>query len=373
LYNVFVRVSLRSIRFAIEFVYVVPKSVPNYVQFTLTVLFLETRNLTRKGIHWATKGGMIAKAKIEIGKDMNLSALSSKEKRKATLSNAEMMANALMKAIQAGGLYEVFSQAGERYRVLATSEGLNARLMSKYDEYLANPWNTELLAELESLEEQMEEAHDYTTMKGDPEQVEYLKALDFVDALTPDLRCFNVCRAKLGSGETCGHAFPSKLWLQPDKARWKFKCQVDWQELINAHMAHPGDEMLMMWVRQLKTKFGDDLAGWPKIGCGAKFVPWGKGPSIVLELKLEDGSFEAFAADRIPTILDDEIKKAKAHFYMAAKTLTPQQLKDVIPMQFPITHVVDQATFPGALGFIAGGLRIVLVCPQARWRWPKSV
>eukprot|EP00974_Lingulodinium_polyedra_P015888 1542416-Lingulodinium_polyedra.AAC.1 len=53
------------------------------------------------------------------------------------------------------------------------------------------------------------------------EQPEYLKAMDFMDVLTPRIRYFNACRAKTSAWDnarncagTCGHAFPSKMWYR---------------------------------------------------------------------------------------------------------------------------------------------------------------
>ena len=86
---------------------------------------------------------------------------------------------------------------------------------------------------------------------------------------------------------------------------------------------------------------GQDPAAWPKVGCGARFIPWAKGESMVVELRTELG-YEAFVADRIPPILDDEIKKNHADFYNAAAKLTAADLLDDLPMSFPVTH-----TLPG--------------------------
>eukprot|EP00975_Prorocentrum_lima_P034084 7161654-Prorocentrum_lima.AAC.1 len=63
-------------------------------------------------------------------------------------------------------------------------------------------------------------------------QVEYLKALDFMD--TEKLRFYNVCRAKtqvnaLGEHRNCGLAFPAKMWKKTQG--WRFYCEVDWSVL----------------------------------------------------------------------------------------------------------------------------------------------
>ena len=58
---------------------------------------------------------------------------------------------------------------------------------------------------------------------------------------------------------------------------------------------------------------------------------------MVVEVKTPIG-YMAFATDRLPPILDDEIKKVHADFYKAAQYLTPQELMDAHPMSFPATQ-----------------------------------
>ena len=74
-------------------------------------------------------------------------------------------------------------------------------------------------------------------------------------------------------------------------------------------------------------------------------MPWKKGSSRVVEIKLSDNTWEAFFAERLPQILDDEIKKEHALFYNAGEKLTAEELKDSIPVTFPMTHLFDE--FPG--------------------------
>ena len=87
---------------------------------------------------------------------------------------------------------------------------------------------------------------------------------------------------------------------------------------------------------------------WPKIGCGSNFVPFAKGLSTVVEMKLPDDTWTAFAAQRFPPELDDAIKGKHAEFYMAAGRLTPQELLGEIPVCFPMTYQIDTQTMPGA-------------------------
>eukprot|EP00975_Prorocentrum_lima_P028440 5976635-Prorocentrum_lima.AAC.1 len=47
-------------------------------------------------------------------------------------------------------------------------------------------------------------------------------------------------------------------------------------------------------------------------------------------------------AERLPQELDDAIKKEGAAFYIAAKQLEPDQLKDLLPMSLPMTHLLEE-------------------------------
>ena len=71
-------------------------------------------------------------------------------------------------------------------------------------------------------------------------QRQFLKALDFNDALIPQSNQFYVCAAG-PDDDKCGLAFPSKLWLRQEKGsrfktgtnfavgtNWSFKCQCEW-------------------------------------------------------------------------------------------------------------------------------------------------
>ena len=174
-----------------------------------------------------------------------------------------------------------------------------------------------------------------------------MKALDFIDSPVPSMRLFNVCRAKTGGWNddagcagTCGLAYPSKMWFQPDKKRWKWVCKVDWSALTTAAERQP-TEKLTAWVRELTEKYGDDCTKWPSIGCGANFKPWAKGHSMVVEIMLKDGSWTAFISDRIPEELDDAIKGKHAEFHNAMNGMSPEELQALIPMDFPMRHIME--------------------------------
>ncbi len=43
----------------------------------------------------------------------------------------------------------------------------------------------------------------------------------------------------------------------------------------------------------------------------------------------------------MPRELDDEMKKVHADFFEAAKFLDPKELKEVLPVSLPMTHVLE--------------------------------
>ena len=63
---------------------------------------------------------------------------------------------------------------------------------------------------------------------------------------------------------------------------------------------------------------------------------------------MDDGSWTAFAAERMPQELDDEIKKIHAEFFKASTFLKLEDLQDIIPITFPMTHIVEGADFVGS-------------------------
>ena len=98
---------------------------------------------------------------------------------------------------------------------------------------MQGPDNEDLRLEAERLHEEVVESGDYLTLKemGD-KQAEHLKSLDFMDTIGPNIRVFNVCRAKTGcdlakgTACSCGLAYPAKLWTKPDPNRWKCVCKA---------------------------------------------------------------------------------------------------------------------------------------------------
>ena len=90
----------------------------------------------------------------------------------------------------------------------------------------------------------------------------------------------------------------------------------------------------MEWITNLRNAHGPDPRGWPQVGCGANFRPFKHGPSMVVELRTGPGKddWTAFVSERIPTELDNAIKQKHADFYLAARDMSPEELKDITPM-----------------------------------------
>ncbi len=70
----------------------------------------------------------------------------------------------------------------------------------------------------------METCMEYETFAGDLDQQEKLMALDYMDEVRPGFVKFNLCRAKVSEGCTCGIFMPGKLWYRPTP-KWRFLLQ----------------------------------------------------------------------------------------------------------------------------------------------------
>lgn len=132
--------------------------------------------------------------------------------------------------------------------------------------------------------------------------------LDYEDRLTEDgaVRRFYLCRAKCGGyGGHCGYYYASKLWTKQGKYWY---CKADWQRAFKE--GGQGFEAMV-------AAYGPNAAQWPSIGCGAKFAPWRRGESIVLEWRTSAAgggaeTYDAMLADLLPEMLDIEVKRDQA-------------------------------------------------------------
>ena len=152
---------------------------------------------------------------------------------------------------------------------------------------MMDPTNEDKVRECDETEAALLAEEDYTTAadRGDL-QSEFLKALDYGDMICERWRRFQVCKSG-GTGNYCGLAYPSKLWFQIGRkaalnpaerlqpGNWKYKCLCMWEYLEEEASDRPGspaDE----WFQDMKATYGE-VANFPHIGCGAKFVPWKRG------------------------------------------------------------------------------------------------
>ena len=301
--------------------------------------------IANKGRLWVAQAQHISLAKTEIqqgrGLEENLKGI---RKKKAIMQRATLLAQALLNALKSGNLIAAFSAAGQRMK---KDDAVGQQYIQAFDEAMDDKDDERKQIRLDNLEEELAQTMDYETcIEYGEKQSAMLKALDFIDAYGEGLRLYNVCRAKTGWNKaqgkhcSCGLAFPAKMWarkFKDDPNRWKFKCEVNWAALIEAQMNFPADKLLKSWVNDMHNEYGD-VTKWPKVGCGADFIPWAKGMSMVAEVKCPDGVWQAFSADRLPAQLDDEIKKAQAAFYLAGRKLNEEELLGIIPVSFPMTN-----------------------------------
>ena len=137
---------------------------------------------------------------------------------------------------------------------------------------------------------------------------------------------------------------PSTYWHQPVASRWRFYCKINWSQVIEHHPE------ICEYFKALGC--GDEPDLWPgqDLGCGAKFAPWARGPSKVVEMKVE-GEWVCFLAERLPDQLDDEIKKVQENWHRAQGQITVEEIKASIPLVFPSTNVINGKVYPGVSKF----------------------
>ena len=70
------------------------------------------------------------------------------------------------------------------------------------------------------------------------------------------------------------------------------------------------------------------------VGCGARYRPYARGKGVVCEFGA-DGCEYSITADLLPEVLDEEIKKMQASRVAASLLLTPEELKQTIPLVTP--------------------------------------
>ena len=141
---------------------------------------------------------------------------------------------------------------------------------------------------------------------------------------------------------------PAHLWFKdPIKHRWY--CKPDYR------LACETDQFLMKKVTTIYDNL-DDIENkmamrMPNPCCGARYVPWGRGESQVVEIDLEDenGILQpyCFIAARLPQQLDDEIKKKQAEWVRAQWQLSDKEIIGYLPKVYPCDkYLVNRELMP---------------------------
>jgi hypothetical protein len=231
-----------------------------------------------------------------------------------------------------------FLTAGFRFKI---GERDSDELMQMYEDYCEDP-NYGRLQVVEAKEEEVYEGLAYECAGGD---TTILKALDYHNDIADGLLIFDFCQAKIGDGY-CNQYMPSTYFDRPNPNKWTFFCRVNWAQVAELHPEIKDHFM--------KNGFGDDPLKWPGqgMGCGAKFAPWRRGPSKIVEI-LIDGKNEwvAFPAERLPEQLDDEIKKVLYQWHNACTRITAEDIMKCIPLVFPKLGGLDPIKYPGISKF----------------------
>ena len=268
-------------------------------------LAIVQRDLKRanKGQQKITRGIHYQAAVCIVEEDPEYQKLTKKAKAKAKTKKCKTLADAFAKAIQNGQLFSAFRNAGNR---LQLGEALYDEANSLYDEYLADPESKAKLEALEDVELEIAKRLDYTTAGGD---TKVLKELDHHNDLDQDfgIYLFDVCRR--GGELQCGVYMPSDFWWQ-DGEMLSFKCKICPEKI---KLKQP------KMYQTIKEALGDTPEEKWSICtpcCGSKFIPWARGASKVMELKVGN-AIHAILADRLPVELDDEIKNVQYEWHLA--------------------------------------------------------
>ena len=95
------------------------------------------------------------------------------------------------------------------------------------------------------------------------------------------------------------------------------------------------------WCHELSKKFRDDIEKWPNLGCGTGFRAFNRGPSLVVEIRVDatKNKWEAFLSERLPTIVDDCLKTHRLELLnRGIKKLSPEEIYECLPVLLPQTH-----------------------------------
>merc|ERR1712086_396092 len=193
---------------------------------------------------------------------------------------------------------------------------------------------------------------------GSKEQSALYHVLDNEDQIVQGVGLFNCCTF-------CGLAFSGKLWWNKDEgtghdpARFSepgnemfvtiedaftqkpsnsksksayYRCLLEWRQLEQAmnaekRLGKTNGCATQMWDNMV-AGFGEDWRKWPIKGCGAGFKPYSNGPSMILEMEVDEGQHLSLLAERPPDILNHAFKEAK----LVAWNELKKEARFVVPM-----------------------------------------
>ena len=324
---------------------------PNYSTEEAIQLQMKRDNKGRNHANRA-RGRQLAIQKIkEMTADPNEHV--SEPRRKALLSSlTKEYAAELCSAIRKGGLWEAYMKAGQR---AIKNTVLQQKVNQAYDDYLRDP-SYENLKVLERLEDEVEDSEIYEACGGNSRllhMVDYVNVKDTEDCFM----IYDMCRAKLGCGITCGIYIPSYYWDQPNKDRERYYCGVQWEYVVKV------DNFIKQRIEKEYGTLENLRSIMPQCGCGAKYVPWARGESQVVEVCVSGRNprnpkaerWIMFMADRLPQELDDEIKKVQStgdHFIKAWQELSDEDILESIRKVYPREQMqIDPVRLPGVARF----------------------
>ena len=213
---------------------------------------------------------------------------------------------------------------------IQTEEG--RKVLDLYELYLKDPFDESRLAALEKAEDAWEITHEYQCYLGDPQQAKKLQSLDYCYQFDKEgtIKCFDICRARLAGGETCGCFMSAEVWNRPT-SQYRFYCNLNWKQAEN--------EDPWMYQQNAKIFNKDGRTGhstWPTFGCGSRFQPWARGASKLVEIRNKvDGQSIFFLAERPPALIDDIIKSYQKTWIDSLGRLTPDEIRSRVPRVYP--------------------------------------
>ena len=135
---------------------------------------------------------------------------------------------------------------------------------------------------------------------------------------------------------------PSYYWWKSEG--WRFKCILC-------------PERIQEYSPTIYQQISEAVEGAPSETwhgmsgcCGAWFIPWARGASQIVEIKVADVWF-AILAERCPPELDNEIKKVKYEWHVACGRTTAEDIKKAIPTALPKANLSKKSRIPGVAFF----------------------